>query len=394
MIRQFLKNRKIGNNSCKHSVNANKALFTAMATSLGIGSMIAPIVAIGFGGPGALFGFLLATIFGGSSTFSEVYLALKYRKKLSNGKISGGPMEYIKSEIGQKISKVYAIFCFILIASWGGNQSNTIASLLDTYKIPPIVSGCFIAFIILTCLVGGIKRVGSIAEKVVPIMFILYSLAGLWIILLNISKLPGVIKIIFQSAFSSQAIAGATIGVGIYKGLRWGLAKGFYSNESGLGTASIPHSMSESENPMDQSILSIVSVYSNGFLCILTGLIVLITGVWQEPGVSYNINLLVKALSKYFPTVGPLILVTCSIMFAFTTILGNGYNGSQCFLYATNNKGLCFYYTLTVLIILLGSIAKIELVWTLTDFLLVPVALINMISIITIIRRKRDILKI
>lgn len=379
--------------SIDQSIPSKKALFTAMATTLGVGAMISPIIAIGFGGPGALLGFALATIFGGASTFTEVTLAVKYREKLPNGKIFGGPMQYIKKKIDPTIAKFYALMAFLLLASWQSNQSNTLASLLKPYNIPTYATGIITAILILFFLLGGIKKVGNISQKLVPFMFILYSTAGLWIIFCNISKLPGVLKMIFSSAFSPKALSGAAIGTGVFRALRWGLAKGFYSNESGVGTAAIPHSMTKTVDPVNQGIISIIAVYSNGFLCLLTGLVVLVTGVWNEPGVTYNINLLVNALSKYFPTIGPVILVSCATMFSFTTILGNGYNGSQCFLYATKNKYLSIYYIFITLVIFFGAIAHIRLVWAITDFFIVPVAFINILSLIMIVRRNKNILE-
>jgi len=372
-----------------HAIQANKALFTAMATTIGIGAMIAPIIAIGFGGPGALLGFVLATLFGGASTFTEVTLAMRHRKRLPDGTIAGGPMQYIKDKISPKLATIYAILSFILIAAWQSNQSNTLANLLEPYHVPSSLSGAVVAIFIMVCLLGGIKRVGNISQKLVPAMFLLYSAAGLWILLCNAHKLPATIILIFQSAFTPKALTGAFLGTGFYKALRWGLAEGFYSNEAGLGIAPIPHSMAETQKVVDQGILSMVSVYSNGFLCILSGLIVLVTDVWKEPGSSFNINLLVKALSLYFPAVGPLILAICAILFAFTTILGNGYNGSQCFLYATKNRWLHWYYVLNVAIIFFGAIADIKVVWALSDFFMVPVALINVASIIFISKQER-----
>lgn len=390
MFRQLFKNmfsKKKPGADGQDDINPNKALFTAMATTLGIGAMISPIIAIGFGGPGALLGFMLATFFGGATTFTEVTLAHKHRKRLPNGKIAGGPMQYMHDKIDPKLATIYAILSFILIAAWESNQSNTLASLLEPYHIPAYASGIFVAIITLICLLGGIKRISNVSQKLVPFMFLLYSGAGLWIVFCNAERLPAVMKLIFTSAFSAKALTGAALGTGFFKAMRWGLAKGLYSNEAGMGTAPIPHSMSDTKNPINQGILSIVAVYSNGFLCLLTGLIVLLTGVWQEPGVTYNINLLLKALAIYFPGVGPLILLVCAILFAFTTILGNGFNGSQCFLYATKNRGLYWYYGLIVSIIILGAIADIKLVWAATDFFMVPAAFINIVSIITIVRR-------
>jgi len=388
MCKLFFKNIFKKETDDPHAVSASRALFTAMATSIGVGAMIAPIIAIGFGGPGALLGFMLATFFGGASMFTEVTLSVKHRKRADDGRILGGPMQYIKDLISARAATIYAVLCFILIASWESNQSNTLASLLTPYHIPSYVTGILIAGITLFCLIGGIKRIGNIAAKLVPTMFLLYSGAGIWILIQNGQKLPGVIKVIFQSALSPNALAGAAVGTGIYKALRWGLAKGFYSNEAGVGTATIPHSKAKTEHAFNQGILAIVSVYTNGFLCLLSGLMVLVTGVCQKPGAVYNINLLSKALAIHFPLIGPFILLFCATLFSFTTILGNGYNGGQCFLYATGNKFLSFYYALIAIIIFAGAVSEIKLVWALSDFFMIPVALINIVSLITISFRR------
>jgi len=370
-----------------HAIQANKALFMAMATTMGVGSILSPIVAIGFGGPGALLGFLLAMIFGGASKFTEVSLAVKHRKRLEDGTIEGGPMQYIKDKIDPTLATIYAILTFMLVSVWQSTQSHTIASLLEPYHIPHAVTGIGVAVLILVCLTGGVKRIGTIAEKLVPMMFLLFSAAGLWIVFQNISKLPGVIQLIFQSAFSVKALTGAAVGAGFFKAMRWGLAKGFFSNEAGIGTAAIPHSNATTTDPIKQGTLAIISVYADGFLCLLSGLIVLLTGVWQDPGVSFNINMLVKALSIYFPASGPIILLFSIVLFAFTTILGNSYNGSQCFLYATKNRWIYFYYAVIASIIYAGAVADLTLVWTITDFFMAPVALINIMSIIVITRK-------
>lgn len=373
-----------------HTVAANKALFTAMAATIGIGNIVAPVIAIGFGGPGALLGFMLATLFGGASTYTEVTLAMKHRKKLPDGTILGGPMQYLKDCISPFIAMLYAALGFILIAVWQSNQSNTLSTLLVPYNIPTYVSGFVITFLVLFALVGGIKRVSNIAEALVPLMFFLYSGATLWIIACNIDKLPSVIALIFSDAFAPKALGGAALGVGIHHALRWGLSAGFYSNEAGMGIAPIPHSMAETQKPVDQGILSMVSVYSNGFLCLLSGLTILITGIWQQ-GTPFDITMIVKALSMYFPMLGPVILSLSAVMFAFTTILGNGYNGSQCFLYATKNKYIYAYYILIGLIIFFGAVAEVKFVWALSDFFMAPVAVIHISSLLWITFRSKEI---
>ena len=317
------------------TIPSNKALFTAMSTTIGIGNIVAPIIAIGLGGPGALVGFLLATIFGGASTFTEVVYALKFRKKKSDGSIVGGPMQYLKT-VKPFLAQLYAVAGFMLLIVWTTNQSNTLAVLLEPYHIPSYASGLAVAGLVFFALIGGIKRVGNVSEKIVPVMFLLYTFAMLWIIGSNIQNLVPVIGLIFKSAFTPRALGGAAVGAGIHKALHWGLSKSFFSNEAGIGVAAIPHSMADTDNSFHQGVLSIISVYSSGVLCLLSGLAILVTGLWQVPGLRFDINMLNKALALYFPGIGPIVLVVSSLLFAFTTILGNSYNGSQCFLYVTN----------------------------------------------------------
>jgi alanine or glycine:cation symporter, AGCS family len=372
------------------TVDSSKALFAAMTTSIGIGNIVAPVVAIGFGGPGALLGFILATFFGGASTYLEVLLAVKHRKISSSGQISGGSMEYIKDLVSPVLAHVYALFAFVLFAVWESNQSNTIACMMKNFGIPHFVSGLAMCGIIIFVLLGGIERVGSFAEKLVPVMFFSYSFAGLWIIFCNFSNLIPVICLVFKSAFSWQSLQGTVVGFSFYRAMRWGLAKGFYSNEAGLGTAPIPHSMAATSSPQNQAILALVSVYSNGFLCLISGLVVLTTGIWKNPDIPFGIDMIVSAFSSYFPVVGYFVLFICAVLFSFTTILGNGYNGSQCFLYSFGRKNVSIYYLLVAIMIFGGAICDMDLVWTITDFFVVPAAMINIFSLIYIAIARKD----
>jgi alanine or glycine:cation symporter, AGCS family len=363
------------------TIPSNKALFTAMATTIGIGNIVSPIMAIGLGGPGALLGFVLATIFGGASTFAEVVYALKFRKKKADGSIMGGPMQYLKT-IKPFLAQFYAVAGFVLLIVWTTNQSNTLAVLLEPYHVPVYISGLIAAVIVLFALIGGIKRVGNISEKIVPAMFLLYTFAMLWIIGANIKNLIPVIILIFKSAFTPKALGGAAVGVGIHKALHWGLSKSFFSNEAGLGISGIPHSMAATENSFNQGILAVVSVYANGLLCLLSGLAVLVTGLWQVPGLRFDINMLNKALALYFPVVGPIVLVISSLLFAFSTILGNSYNGGQCFLYATKNRWISFYYFLIMIVVFLGAIADVDFVWAFSDVFMALIAVPHIIGLV------------
>lgn len=377
------------------TIEANKALFTAMSTSIGIGNIVSPIIAIKLGGPGALVGFMLAAIFGSASTFTEVTFALKYRHKNPDGTISGGPMQYLKKILSPFSAMTYAIGAFVMLLIWTSTQANTLADLLRPRGIPTYATGIFLAIAILYILIGGIKKIGDFSAKLVPTMFLLYCGATLWIIFHNLSKLPKVFNLIFSSAFTPQAIVGATVGYGVMVAFRFGLSNGFFANEAGLGTATIPHSMSETKRAINQGILSMVAVYSNGFLCLLSGLVVLLTETWLDPALQteQGVNILAHSFSIYFPSVGIIVLMISAFLFAFGTILGNSYNGSQCYLYATKNQWLKYYYVLIAIAIFLGSISDVTALNIIKDYFYIPIAIPNIIGIVILAFKRSDLLK-
>lgn len=375
----------------EHTIPAHKALFTSMSTTIGIGNIVGPILAIGLGGPGALLGFVLATIFGSAATFSEVALAVTYRKKLPNGEIRGGPMQYLKDGIHPFFAKVYAYAGFILLVAWSSNQSNTLSMVLEPYGISQYLTGIALAIVLVVILMGGIKRIGNINETLVPIMFFVYGGATLWIILSHIDQLPHAFSLMFTSLWSTNGIVGVGCGVGLSQALRYGLARAFQSNEAGVGTATFAHSVAETSNPTHQGILAMISVYSNGALCMLSGLTILVTDAWLEPGAHFDISMLMRIIDNHFPVIGPLILTSSAFLFAFGTILGNSYNGSQCFLYVTKNRGLKIYYLLAAIVVFLGCLSDVKFVWTIVDFLVLPVAITNTIGIMILSFKRPEI---
>ncbi len=374
------------------TISANKALFTAMATTIGISSIVAPAIAIRLGGPGTLVGFMIASLLGGAVTFTEVSLALDYRKKLKDGTIMGGPMQYLNA-IHPLFAKWYAYAAFILLVVWSARQANTLADMLNPYHVPDYITGIVLALLVVIALIGGIKKIGDIAQKLVPSMFFLYTGASLWIILCNLSKLPGVFELIFKSALSKEMLLGTGIGGGMLYVIRWGILGGFQNNEAGMGTSAIPHSMAATKNPLTQGILSMVAIYSHGLLCFLSGLVVLLTGTWKNLSIPTGINIVGTSFGYYFSTIGPIVLGFSAILFAYTTILGNSYYGSQCFSFITKNKYTKSYYWLMAILIPLGTIFDVKLIWVITDFFVLAVALPNTIGILILSFRRRDLFK-
>lgn len=392
MLKLFFNNTGKAKKSNKdtQTINSRHALFTAISTSIGIGNIVGPIVAIKLGGPGALLWFIVAVFFGAATIFTEVSLAVKYRQILPDGTITGGPMQYIKRALNPHFASIYGLSCAIMILGWTASQANTLADILQKHHVPTVATGLFLAILTLIYLIGGIKKIGSLSAKIVPTMFILFCAISLWIIFSNISSLSEVFSQIFASAFSTQALTGA--GIGII--LRWAIAKGTQATEAGVGTATIPHSMAKVDDPINQGILAMLSTYSVGFICLLSGLVVLLTNTWQAD-IPMGINMLGKSFSIYTPSyVGDIVLIICTFLFAIGSIIGNSYNGSQGFLYVTKNKFVNYYYMTMCVIIFFGSILSVELVWSLIDFFVIPTALINLFSITLLLFKQKDFFKI
>jgi alanine or glycine:cation symporter, AGCS family len=366
-----------------HTILPHRALLTAMSTTLGISTIVAPVIAISFGGPGALLGFLLTAFFGSAATYAEVNLCIQYRKKLENGGVMGGPMQYLKHLLSPAVAKWYAICCCILMASWSSAQANQLAAILNspllgTYRISTTISGIVIALLVVLTLVGGIKRISSLSSKLVPLMFFLYVGSCLWIILFNTDKLLGIFTEIFQSALKPYALASGTIAGGIASSLRWGIFKGIQVCEAGVGTQTIPHSMAETKDPIAQGTFAMLSTYTAGIVAFLSGCVALITQTWLDPELPVGISMVAASFNLYFSSFGIAIVAISAFLFAFGTILGNSFNGNQCFHYLTNNGKTGYYLAGTACMIFIGSIAEAKIVWSFIDIVLAFIVIPHM----------------
>lgn len=375
------------NSSNQQTIAPHKALLTAMSTTLGISTIVAPVIAISLGGPGALIGFILTAFFGSAATFCEVHLSIKYRTKSESGAIMGGPMEYLKHLLSPGFGKWYAIGCFILMAAWSSAQANQLAAILNSpllgsYSISTVFSGAAIALLVILILMGGIKRISEISSKMVPTMFFLYLSSTLWIIFYNYDKLPAIFVEIFSSAFTPYALANGAVVGGVISAMRWGTFKGMQTCEAGIGTQAIPHAMAETKDPTAQGTLAMLSTLTAGFIAFLSGCVALITQTWLDPTLPIGITMVAASFELYFSSFGIIIVVIATILFAFGTILGNSYNGSQCFesLLGSHRKG--YYIAGSAILIFLGAISDVTTVWALVDIIMAAVALPHMIGLI------------
>jgi AGCS family alanine or glycine:cation symporter len=371
----------------KHTLKPHKALFTAMSTTLGISTIVAPSIAIHLGGPGALIGFLLTAFFGSAATFMEVNLAINHREKTTCGKIVAGPMPYLTKLLSKKMATIYAFFCLLLMLVWSGAQSNQLAAILDSHtlgnlRISKEISAIFITALVIFSLFGGVKRIGAISSKLVPIMFCLYLGSCLWIIGCNLSKLGIIFEEIYLGLFSYQELANGAIVGGIVSALRYGIFKGIQTTEAGIGTQSIPHSLANTEDSLSQATLAMLSTYTAGFIAFLSGIVALITNTWQDPNLPLGIGMVIASFEIYFSFFGVILISITALLFGFGTILGNSFNANECFSYLTKNKQKVYFFIFVAIMIFMGAILETKLVWSLIDFVLAMMAIPHMLALI------------
>lgn len=386
LFKMFFRSISLKEGNTTHTVLPHKALLTAMSTTLGIGTLAGPVIAIHLGGPGALLGFLFTSIIGSAATFTEVSLCVKHRSRLNTGLIIGGPMEYLKKLLSPVLAKWYAISCCILMTAWSGAQANQLAAIFDSpllgdYRISPMLSGLTVAGLVLYSLFGGIKRISSFSAKMVPLMFILFLGSSFWILFSNWEKLPSIFGMIFSSAFSPYAMASGTLVGGLMSTLRWGIFKGTQATEAGIGTQTIPHSMTDSEDAIAQGTLSMISTYTAGFVAFLSGCVVLVTDTWQNPGLPMGISMVAASFHMYFSNTGLVVVAFCTFLFGCGTSLGNSYNGSQCFIYLAGIKRIHYYFIFSACVIFVGAITEVKTFWSVIDVFLAGMAIPHMFAL-------------
>ncbi len=382
----------------EHTISPSKALFTAMSTTLGISTLVGPVIAIQLGGPGALLGFLLTSFFGSAATYVEVCLSVHYRKKQEDGRIMGGPMQYLKEIFSAKMAKWYALCCMILMMGWSAAQANQLAAVLDSpalgsFRIPVIYSGLALVLLVVLALRGGVKRIGSFSAKLVPVMFLLYIGSSLWIIALNLDQMGFVLSTMWKAAFSPYALATGSLVGGLVSAVRWGIFKGVQVTESGVGTQTIPHSMAETTDPRSQGSLAMLSTFSAGGVAFLSGCVALITNTWQDPSLSIGIGVVVASYQQYFSVAGVFIVAISAVLFGLGTILGNGFNGSQCYGYLSHNKKNGIYLFGTALMVFLGAIGEVKTVWSMVDILMALIAVPHMAALLFSVHKTPELFR-
>ncbi|HFI0048385.1 TPA: alanine/glycine:cation symporter family protein [Streptococcus suis] len=371
-------------------VSSFAALCTALAATVGTGNIVGVATAITTGGPGALFWMWVAAFFGMATKYAEGFLAIKYRTKDANGQAAGGPMHYITLGMGQKWKPLAIFFAIsgVLVALLGMgtfSQVNSIASSMSSsFGLAPqlvsIVTAISIAFFIF----GGIEKISDVSTKIVPFMAILYILASLTVLALHWNQLIPTLALVLKSAFTPAAAVGGFAGATVQQAIQRGIARGVFSNESGLGSAPIAAAAAKSDNPVEQGLISMTGTFIDTLIiCTLTGLTILVTGQWSGEGLE-GAPLTQAAFATVFGNTGSIALTISLVLFAFTTILGWSYYGERCIEFLFGTKSILPYRLLFVAMVALGGFLKLDLIWTIADIVNGLMALPNLIALLAL----------
>ena len=372
-------------------VSQFQALTTALASTIGTGNIIGVGTAIFLGGPGAVFWCWIAGVFGIATKYAESLIAVKYRVRTRDGKMQGGAMYALERGLNLKWLGV-AFALLATIASFGigcGTQINAIAEVIENnvpFHIPPIAIGIVGGILTAVVIIGGIQSIASVCEKLVPFMAIFYVLGCIIILGINFDTLLPAIGAILRLAFTPGAVAGGLVGQGLLIALRFGVARGLFSNESGMGSAPLVASAAQTRNPVRQALVSSTGTFwDTVVVCLMTGL-VLVTTIMKNPSINMDSvtdggQLTTLAFSQ-IPVLGPIILVVGIITFAWSTILGWSYYGERCAQYLWGKKSLLPYKLIFVAVVVVGPVLALDLVWTIADILNALMAIPNLIAVL------------
>lgn len=369
-------------------VSSFAALMTSLAATIGTGNIVGVATAIAIGGPGALFWMWIAAFFGMATKFSEALLAVKYREVDENGEMCGGPMYYIQNGLGLKwLARIFAFFgiCVALLGTGTFAQVNSISESVSlSFSIPAIITAIVLSVLVALVTLGGIKSISKVAELIVPFMAIFYFFSALIILILNIDAVPAAFQLIVTSAFTKTAASGGFVGATIMMAMQSGVARGVFSNEAGLGSAPIAAAAAKTDSCVRQGLISMTGTFFDTIvLCTMTGLVLVVTGAWNEPGLSgvavtnyaFNTGLGLGNIGQFIVTIG-------LIFFAFTTIIGWNYYGEKCTEYLFGLKAVKIYKYIFIFVVAIGPFLTLEVVWTLADIFNGLMAIPNLIGLL------------
>ena len=370
-------------------VNSFKALCTALAATVGTGNIVGVATAIKAGGPGALFWMWIAAFFGMATKYSECLLAVKYRTVDANGNISGGPMYYIENGLGKKYKPLAVMFAVfgVLCAYFGIGTFAQVNSIVEITQIsagiPVVYTGIALTVVVAAVTIGGLKSIATVAAKVVPAMALLYFLTTVGIMIVFADQVPAAIATVLNSAFTPTAAQGGFLGATVMLAMRSGVARGVFSNESGLGSAPIVAAAAKTKWAAEQGLVSMTGTFIDTIIiCTLTGLSLVVSGVWCGP--LNGAAMTESAFTMAFPAFGSMLLLVGLVLFAFTTILGWNYYGERCVEYLMGVKAILPYRIIFICLIACGPFLKLEEIWVLADIVNGLMAIPNLIALIAL----------
>lgn len=370
-------------------VNSFKALCTALAATVGTGNIVGVATAIKAGGPGALFWMWMAAFFGMATKYSECLLAVKYRTVDANGNISGGPMYYIENGLGKKYKPLAVMFAVfgVLCAYFGIGTFAQVNSIVEITQIsagiPVVYTGIALTVVVAAVTIGGLKSIATVAAKVVPAMALLYFLTTVGIMIVFADQVPAAIATVLNSAFTPTAAQGGFLGATVMLAMRSGVARGVFSNESGLGSAPIVAAAAKTKWAAEQGLISMTGTFIDTIIiCTLTGLSLVVSGVWRGP--LNGAAMTESAFTMAFPAFGSMLLLVGLVLFAFTTILGWNYYGERCVEYLMGVKAILPYRIIFICLIACGPFLKLEEIWVLADIVNGLMAIPNLIALIAL----------
>ena len=374
-------------------VSSFQALCTALSSTIGTGNIVGVATAIAAGGPGALFWMWISAFFGMATKYAEGLLAIRYRQKDENGEIAGGPMYYLEKGLRSPLlAKIFAFFG-VSVALLGIGTFTQVKSISDaltmSLSVPRYVTAILLTIAVAFITIGGIKRIASVAEKVIPFMCVLYIGGVILILVSHITVLPSTIALIIKSAFTPQAVFGGGTGITMVIAMQKGISRGIFSNESGLGSAPIAAAAAKTDSCVEQGLVSMTGTFIDTVvICTMTGLAIVIAGSWANPDLK-GVAITTEAFQSGLPfpsVVSSFVLMICLAFFAFTTILGWDYYSERCLEYLSNrNKTVVKVYRwIYVLAVFIGPYLTVAAVWTIADIFNGLMAIPNVIALIAL----------
>ena len=370
-------------------ISSFKALCVALAATIGTGNIVGVATAVKVGGPGAIFWMWMAAFFGMATKYAEGLLAVKYRTTDAHGEIAGGPMYYIRRGMGERYRPLAGFFAAatVLVAFFGIGTFPQVNAIVDSvelsFGIPRIGTDLLLTLLIAAITIGGLRSIAEVASRIIPFMAVLYVVISAGVIFVHAGEVPAALALILDSAFTGAAAAGGFAGATVMMAMQNGIARGVFSNESGLGSAPIAAAAAKTKEPAEQGLISMTGTFIDTIIiCSMTGLVLVLTGAWQ--GEAAGAAMTGAAFTGVYGAVGGALLTVSLALFAFTTILGWNYYGERAVIYLAGTRGVLPYRIVFILLIACGAFLKLEAIWILADIVNGLMAIPNLIALLAL----------